>query len=143
MCLAITRFTSRASRAFLAATVVAVSLAALACAAKQDTATGPVDPNPLCALPVGSVAGSGTALIAIRNFNFGPDTVRVKAGTTVTWVNCEQAPVDPHTTTSDTNVWMSLSLKPGDTFVFTFTQTGQFAYSCVPHPFMHGMVIVE
>jgi plastocyanin len=143
MCFAAIGFICRGSRALTAVTVLAVPLAALACAAKQDTTTGPVDPNPLCALSTGPGTGSNTALVAIRNFAYGPDTVRVKAGTTVTWVNCEQPAVDPHTVTSDSNVWESLSLKPGDTFAFTFNQTGEFAYTCVPHPFMHGVVIVE
>jgi plastocyanin len=122
---------------------VLVLLASLACVSERQALTAP-DPSAVCGIALNSpIFGSTQALVAIRNYAFGPDTVRVRAGTTVTWVNCEQAAIDPHTTTSDTNIWASLSLTPGTSFSFTFNQPGRYAYLCVPHPFMRGMVLVE
>ena len=123
--------------------ILIAPIIALACFSKHEAVTAPTNPNALCSVSIGSVFGSTRALVAIRNFSFGPDTIHVKAGTTITWVNCERPGVDPHTTTSDTNVWSSLSLSPGDTFSVTLTQTGAYTYTCVPHPFMHGTVVVE
>ena len=130
-------------RDFFAVAVVAAPLIAIACFSKHEGATAPELPNAFCSVSIDSVFGSTRALVSIRNFTFSPETIHVKAGTAVTWVNCEVPAVDPHTTTSNDNVWTSLSLKAGDTFSFTFNQTGSFAYTCVPHPFMHGTVVVE
>ena len=131
------------SRGVVALALFAAPFIALACFSTHEGAMAPRESNALCSVAIDSVFGSTRALVAIRNFSFGPGTIHVKAGTTVTWVNCEMPGVDPHTTTSDENVWTSLSLSPGDTFSFTFNQTGAFAYTCVPHPFMHGIVVVE
>ena len=87
--------------------------------------------------------GATGALVAIRGFAFQPEVVRVKPGTTVTWINCEPDGIDAHTSTSDAAVWASPFLAPGATYSHTFGVTGSFDYHCVPHPFMRGMVIVE
>jgi plastocyanin len=33
-------------------------------------------------------------------------------------------------------------LATGETFEFTFTETGRYEYHCVPHPFMTPAVVV-
>ena len=89
---------------------------------------------------VGSAGGVG---IGIRNFAFAQTEVRVSAGTRVTWVNCERPNIDPHTTTSDDNIWASPLLSAGQTYSRVFTQPGRYEYHCVPHPSMQGVIIVE
>lgn len=98
-----------------------------------------------CRVPVGSgVVGSVSAIVAIREFRFVPDTIRVPAGTVITWINCEEDFADePHTTTSDEEVWRSGLLSPGDLFQQRFDQPGTYPYFCEPHPFMTATVIVE
>ncbi len=98
-----------------------------------------------CRVPVGSgVVGSVGAIVAIREFRFVPDTIRVPAGTRITWINCEEDFADePHTTTSDAGVWRSELLSPGDLYERRFDQPGTFPYFCEPHPFMTATVIVE
>ena len=104
--------------------------------------TGPVAGE--CAIPIDSpIIGTTGALIAIRGFGFHPAVTRVKPGTTVTWINCEPAGTDEHTSTSNAALWDSPFLAPGETYSFTFGQAGTFAYHCLPHPFMTGSVIVE
>ncbi len=98
-----------------------------------------------CRVPVGSgVVGSVGAIVAIREFRFVPDTIRVPAGTKITWINCEEDFAnEPHTTTSDAGVWTSELLSPGDLYERRFDQPGTYPYFCEPHPFMTAMVIVE
>ena len=90
------------------------------------------------------VVGSVSAIVAIREFRFVPDTIRVPAGTVITWINCEEDFADePHTTTSVQEAWRSDLLSPGDLYQRRFDQPGTFPYFCEPHPFMTATVIVE
>jgi plastocyanin len=95
-----------------------------------------------CRVPV-TVIDSMHYIIAIRDFAFRPDSLAVPAGATVTWINCETPPQEPHTTTSDNAAWSSPELNPGDRFSHTFPATGGFQYHCEPHPFMLGKVVVQ
>jgi plastocyanin len=98
-----------------------------------------------CRVPVGSgVVGSVGGIVAIREFRFLPDTIRVPAGTNITWINCEEDFADePHTTTSEEGGWRSDLLSPGDLYQRRFDQPGTYSYFCEPHPFMTATVIVE
>jgi plastocyanin len=64
----------------------------------------------------------------------------VKAGTTVTWINEDDA---PHTVASSNKLFKSKALDTGDKFSFTFTTPGTYAYFCSVHPHMTGTVVVE
>ncbi|MBC7789168.1 MAG: cupredoxin family copper-binding protein [Anaerolineae bacterium] len=111
----------------------------LACfSEKSDALRPPVDAE--CRIPVGA---AGSTLVAIRDFAFVPAQVRVRAGEKVTWVNCEPADTEAHTSTSDGPAWDSGSMASGAVFTHTFNQTGTLPYHCEPHPFMKGTVIVE
>ncbi|GEM_PF-2002813 len=85
---------------------------------------------------------SADVSVNIVNFAFMPTPLTIPVGTTVVWTNQDSA---GHTTTSDTGVWDSgtaAPLKKGDSFKFTFNQVGTFAYHCMIHPNMHGMIVV-
>src|SRR5689334_6305047 len=106
-----------------AACLLAVALLVIgACVSERQKAGGPTGTvEGDCNIPVGSpIIGSTQALVAIRNFSFNPDTVHIKRGTTVTWVNCENVGIDAHTSTSDTQRWQSPFLSPGATYSHTF-----------------------
>lgn len=97
-----------------------------------------------CRIAVGSpIVGSTQALVAIRNFTFVPDTLRIRRGTAVTWINCEPETVDAHSSKADGGEWTSGFLTPGKSWSTTFPNVGRFSYYCEPHPFMKGVVIVE
>jgi plastocyanin len=89
------------------------------------------------------IPGTTQQVIAMRNFTFGPDSVRIAAGTTVTWANCEPANIDSHTATARDGAWQSGFLAPGAKYSRVFSEPGRFEYFCEPHPFMHGVIIVE
>ncbi|HLZ46553.1 MAG TPA: plastocyanin/azurin family copper-binding protein [Gemmatimonadales bacterium] len=120
---------------------ISVGTGVLACFSERGS--GPtVNTAAECRVPVSTI-DSLHYLVAIRNFAFHPDSLNVPRGATVTWVNCEDAGTEPHTTTSDSAVWSSPDLAPGNTFSHTFAASGIFLYHCTPHPFMTGKVVVQ
>ena len=100
----------------------------------SDRGAGPgVNTAAECRVPV-TVIDSMHYLVAIRSFAFHPDSIAVPVGATVTWVNCEDAGVEAHTTTSDTTgIWDSPLLTPGARFSRPFPTAGVFPYHCIPH----------
>ena len=115
--------------------------AALACFSERTS--GPGAGAAVCRVPV-TVIDSMHYLVAIRDFEFRPDSLAVPVGATVTWVNCEDVGQEPHTTTSDTvGVWDSSDLLPGARFSRRFTSAGPFPYHCTPHPFMLAKIVVQ
>jgi amicyanin len=81
------------------------------------------------------------ASVSISGFAFGPATLTVKKGATVTWTNRDTA---PHTVTSDSgSVLGSDTLKTGQSYSATFTEAGTFSYHCAFHPMMKATIVVE
>lgn len=76
--------------------------------------------------------------VDIKNFAFTPEVLTVKMGTTVTWINQDQA---VHNIKSA--AFNSKDLKKGETFEFTFQTKGTFDYICGIHPSMKGKIVVE
>jgi len=77
--------------------------------------------------------------VKIGNFSFGPQELKVKAGTTVTWTNEDDI---PHTVVSPNN-FRSKALDTDATYAFTFTTPGTYKYFCSLHPHMTGTIVVE
>jgi plastocyanin len=132
-------------RAAIATATISI-LAALSlgsCISERQTVTAPAGGGN-CQIPVSSTA-AGTVVVFIRNFTFIPAQVTVKRGTKISWVNCENAGLDAHSSVSDAGIWESPTLQPGETYSRAFTDaTGTtFDYHCNQHPFMKGTVIVE
>ena len=108
----------------------------------------------LAAVVLGAVVGSGLAggvlvaraqtpatAVPIHNFTFTPQTMTVKAGTTVTWTNKDDI---PHGLAATNNVFKrSQALDTDDSFSFTFTTPGTYQYFCYIHPHMTGTIVVE
>lgn len=126
-----------------ASVVVALSfgLNTAACFSERDAAEPLVEVGD-CRIPLSAI-GANKTVVTIRNFAFFPDTVRIRPGDEVTWVNCETNVADFHTSTSDTDRWSSGALNRGEFFSATFAEAGSFGYFCEPHPFMRGAVIVQ
>jgi plastocyanin len=77
--------------------------------------------------------------VEIQDFAFDSDRIEITVGTTVTWTNNGDA---PHTVTADDESFGSDTLNSGESFSFTFTEVGEFAYHCAIHPRMKGVVVV-
>ncbi len=83
-------------------------------------------------------APSGTTQeVSISDFAFDPSTLSVDKGTTVVWTNKDSV---PHSIVGDN--FSSSPLNPGESYTYTFTSVGSFAYNCSFHPQMKGYVIV-
>jgi plastocyanin len=77
--------------------------------------------------------------VKIGNFTFGPQELKVKSGTTVTWTNEDDI---PHTVVSVNN-FRSKALDSDEKFSFTFATPGTYKYFCSLHPHMTGTIVVE
>ncbi len=75
-----------------------------------------------------------------------PATLNISAGTTVIWKNNDAA---AHLATSGTpdggpdGVFDSGMIMGGATYEYEFSETGEFVYYCLVHPWMVGTVVVE
>lgn len=136
----------------IAAGAVAVSAVLAACGAGAATSSAPAGPGtgsssssstsmpmPLSSAAV-ATAPVATDKVAIQGFAFGPATITVKPGTTVTWTQQDE---DQHTVTANDGSFTSSPLITGTTYTHTFTAPGTYPYHCSIHPFMHGTVVVS
>jgi len=90
--------------------------------------------------------GEGAANVAnatkaeMRTMVFGPRRIEIPVGGSITWTNN-----DPlvHTITADDGSWDSGPIEPGKTWTHTFTQPGEYAFHCTPHPFMKAVIVVR
>jgi plastocyanin len=78
--------------------------------------------------------------VKIDNFSFGPQTVTVPVGGTVTWTNRDDI---PHTVVSTDGVFKSKVRDTDEKFSYTFTKAGTYAYFCSVHPKMTGKIAVQ
>src|SRR5580700_9336174 len=70
----------------------------------------------------GAMAQDANTII-MKNFDFSPMMLTVKAGTTVTWKNLDG---EPHTVVSPDGVFRSHALDQGDAFTFKFDKPGTY-----------------
>ena len=78
------------------------------------------------------------AHVAMKNMKFSPATIEIKKGDTVEWKNDDIA---PHTATSAT--FDSGSIASDAVWRNTFTEAGNFPYTCTFHPVMKATIIVN
>jgi plastocyanin len=107
--------------------------------------------------PPGGAGGGGggtTASVTIMDYAFGPTSLTVKAGTTVTWTNNGPS---SHSVTSDAQGGFdSGTLSPpmasmdpyggtssGASYQMKFATPGTYTYHCAFHGSMHGTVTVQ
>ncbi len=81
-----------------------------------------------------------TTEVKIDNFSFGPATLTVAVGTSVTWTNRDDI---PHTVVSTDGAFKSKVLDTDEKFSFTFSKAGTYPYFCSIHPKMTGKVIAQ
>jgi plastocyanin len=79
--------------------------------------------------------------IEIRDFAFNPQTLTVKSGEKVTWINRDE---EPHTIASvEKQFKKSTALDTDQEFTITAGAPGTYSYFCSVHPKMTGIIIVE
>lgn len=82
---------------------------------------------------------SANNTVAIQNSGFNPVTLNVQVNTTVTWINRDPHPQD---VVSDSGLFNSGNLTNGQSFNYTFNQTGTYPYHSSIHNGMDGKIVV-
>lgn len=77
----------------------------------------------------------------LQHYSFLPSTVRVKAGSFVTWYNDDE--IDHRIAVVGVAGAESPLLREGATFRARFNVPGEFDVACRIHPNMRGKVVVE
>ena len=79
--------------------------------------------------------------IEIKDFAFNPQTIKVKSGEKITWINHDE---EPHTVVSVGKKFQkSSALDTDQEFTITAGAPGTYEYFCSVHPKMTGVIIVE
>ena len=90
--------------------------------------------------PTNNTPPANANSVTIQNFAFSPASLTVKKGTTVTWTNKDST---AHQPVADSGTGpQSPILQTGQSYSFTYNQTGTFKYHCAIHPEMTGSVTV-
>jgi len=92
---------------------------------------------PLAAAPTTRAAEQS---VAVTDGAFGPATLTIAVGDTVTWTNTDDS---PHTVTAEGGAFDSGNLDEGLSFSFTFTEPGTYTYVCNYHDEMRATIVVE
>ncbi|HSS15693.1 MAG TPA: cupredoxin family copper-binding protein [Candidatus Dormibacteraeota bacterium] len=79
--------------------------------------------------------------IEIKDFAFNPQTITVKSGEKVTWINRDE---EPHTLVSvEKQFKKSTALDTDQEFTITAGAPGTYTYFCSVHPKMTGTIAIE
>lgn len=104
--------------------IVGVAVLASGCSHSADTATATVD-----------IVGDAT-----RGGAYRPESLTVRAGTTVTWIERDTR---LHRVTAEDNSFGSAFLKDHERYGVRFNKPGTYAYRCTIHPKMTGTIVVR
>ena len=83
---------------------------------------------------------SGASSKTTTAFAPNPFTRSLASSGKVTWINNDGT---THDIESDEDLWDSGDMSNGDTFSFTFTAAGTYAYHCSIHPNMVGTIVIN
>jgi len=87
-------------------------------------------------------ASAATYRVSMKGYAFGPGTLTVPVGSTVTWTNQDTAPHDVKTTSGPASIHSPM-LQKGQSWSFTFTTAGSYGYYCTVHPDMTARIVVQ
>ena len=83
---------------------------------------------------------SGPETVAIAEFLFGPETIKVQSGRAITWTNVDDSP--HQVTVKATSELRSPVLLKGQSTTIQFNDVGTYDYICGLHPGMKGKIEV-
>jgi plastocyanin len=92
--------------------------------------------------------GSSEIVVKLSDTKFMPQDIKIKKGTTITWVNDDNSDHYINTDSHPAHTYFldqnSRSLKKGDTYSVTFDTAGIYPYHCSAHEAtMKGSILVE
>ena len=89
----------------------------------------------------GASTGAAKNRIEIKDFDFNPQTIHVKSGEKITWINRDD---EPHTVVSVGKKFQkSSALDTDQEFSIIAGAPGTYEYFCSVHPKMTGTIVVE
>ncbi|MEX2414820.1 MAG: cupredoxin family copper-binding protein [Paenibacillaceae bacterium] len=90
--------------------------------------------------PAPVVAMAKTHKVEIVNFAFSPASLEISVGDIVEFTNLDAV---KHSAVEDNGMFDTGLLAKGESKLITFSEAGEFAYYCGPHPDMRASIIVE
>jgi len=86
-------------------------------------------------------SGDGQNKIEIKDFAFNPQTITVKSGDKITWINKDE---EPHTVVSvEKQFKKSPALDTDQQFTIVAGSPGSYTYYCSVHPKMTGTIVIK
>jgi plastocyanin len=98
--------------------------------------------------PMAAIASAKTVIVQMvesppGHYFFKPDTLTIKANTTVVWLDSSDAPHTVMSTSGATSAFETTSnITEGKTFALTFNTPGTYNYHCDIHPNMKAVITV-
>jgi plastocyanin len=127
----------------LALMLAGLALSLAACGGDDDDGGASTSDQPA---DTGGAAGGG-AQVSLKNIQFSPKDITVKAGETITFTNDEGIPHDVHKQSGpggDFSSGPDGDMMQGDTFKLKLDQPGKYEYVCHVHaPGMVGTITVK
>lgn len=78
--------------------------------------------------------------VVIEGMKFVPESIAVKPGDTVVWVNKD---LFPHTATAQDRTFDSGELASNASWKYIASKPGKYVYVCTLHPTMKGTLVVD
>lgn len=95
---------------------------------------------PAAVAPATPKPAARTVRTQMVNMAYARRSIEITVGTTIIWRNDDPL---AHTVTATNRRFDSGLVAPGSTWKYTFSQPGSYSFTCTPHPFMKGTVIVR
>lgn len=108
---------------------LAVAVALIAAAPQTGRAAPPADPGP-----------GHSHTVTIEGLRFDPQTLTVRRGDRITWVNKD--PI-PHTVTAKNGKFDSHQIAPDGSWTYVARKAGEYDYVCTLHVTMKGKLEVR
>jgi plastocyanin len=78
--------------------------------------------------------------IVIENVQFYPESLTVKSGERITWINKD---LFPHSATANAKAFDSQAIAPNASWTWLAPKPGTYTYVCTFHPTMKGTITVQ
>ncbi|HUS18176.1 MAG TPA: plastocyanin/azurin family copper-binding protein, partial [Terriglobales bacterium] len=72
--------------------------------------------------------------------DFSKPLITIKAGSAVRWLNTDTV---NHYNKDASGEFTTPNLKPGESYSHVFKRPGTYEYTCIPHPWMKGKIVVR
>ena len=99
---------------------------------------------------IGFVNFAGDKVILVNRFDYQPEDITIKKGSSVHWFNVD---LEGHNVTTDTgknkennsilDIDLSRDVDTLGIISYEFSEEGEFHYYCSLHPYMKGRITVE